>query len=162
MRRVAAIAVLVPLFACGEDAKLAAPASSSSDPAFSTELELRDASGAQAQSFSVGQPIAMVLRVRNGSQAARRLTLPTSQVFDFEVADRSSGARVWHWSHEQMFATVVTEIVFEAGETKEYSATWDQTADSGTTVPQGEYRAAGFVNTSEPGLRSAAVPLTIH
>ena len=141
---------------------MAGPASSSTDPAFSTELGLRE---------TLGRPGAELLgraADRDGAARPQRqrgfadLTLPTSQVFDFEVADRSSSARVWHWSHDRMFATVLTEIVFEAGETEGVSATWDQTGDTGTTVPKGEYAAGGFVNTSGPGLRSAAVPFSIE
>jgi len=118
--------------------------------------------GTPAGSFSVGEPVAMVLRAHNRSESSQKLALPTSQVSDFEVTDPSNAARAWHWSHDRLFAAVLTEVVFGAGETKEFSAVWDKTDDSGASMPKGEYEAVGHVASQETGLRSAAVPFSIR
>ncbi len=134
----------------------------SSEAVFSSVLELRDASGAPADKFSVGDPVELVLRVHNRSETPQKVTLPTAQVFDFEVTDPADTGRVWHWSHDRLFATVLTEVAFDAGETKEFSVVWDRTTDTGGSVPEGKYEAVGLVNGPEPGLRSGAVPFSIR
>jgi hypothetical protein len=148
----------VSLFACGEEARVV----ESAQVAFSSELELRNATGSPTDTFAVGEPIEMVLRVRNESDLTQSVSLPTSQVFDFEVGDPSDGSRIWHWSHDMAFATVVTEVVFDAAETKEFSVVWDQSTNAGSPIPKGAYEAVGLVPSPEPGLRSAVVPFTIR
>ena len=152
------LALLASFAACGEEDRVLG----SSETSFSSELELRDASGIAAGSFPVGEPVTMVLRVHNRTETSQTLTLPTSQVFDFEVTDPAAASRAWHWSHDKLFATVLTELVFDAGETREFSVVWGQVDDTGASMPKGDYRAVGFVPSPEPGLRADEVRFAIR
>jgi hypothetical protein len=149
-------AALALLLGCAESAEVIEP----SVPTFSADLELRDASGNPAAGFPAGEPVVLVLRVRNLTDEARKLTLGTSQKFDFEVEDPSRGT-VWRWSHDQAFLQVLTDLSFAPGETKTFSESWDQTDDAGKAVPAGAYDAVGFVCHPGPGLRSPAVRFLI-
>lgn len=107
-------------------------------PSFVTTLAIDD-------SFDLGEPVPMVLSVRNRLSTPATVQFPTERQSDFVVVSRSSGDVIWKGSDGKSFAPVVTEIEFAANETKTFSVTWDQTDASGQPVPAGDYEARGVL-----------------
>jgi intracellular proteinase inhibitor BsuPI len=130
-------------------------------PEFETRVVLRDAAGAEAREFGSGERITFEVTLRNRAAAPRTLPLPTSQTHDCRVygADHKE---VWRLSSGRMFAQVITELTLKPGESRVFSATWDQTDTKGRPVPPGEYQAVGLVPGKVPGLRSDPVVFTIR
>jgi hypothetical protein len=78
----------------------------------------------------------LALRVRNASEAARSLELPSAQLYDFAVF--ADGRELWRWSRGRRFAQMLTELRFEAGEEKVWRETLGPTAGA---LSPGRYRA---------------------
>ena len=110
-------------------------------PRFEARLELEAADGAARTTFAVGQPVVLALRVRNTSEAARSLELPSAQLYDFAVF--ADGREVWRWSRGRMFAQMLTQLRFEPGEEKVWRETLGPTAGADTPLSPGRYRAEG-------------------
>jgi hypothetical protein len=130
-------------------------------PDFETRLTLKDAAGKEASAFRSRETITLVVTIRNRGDAARSLTLPTSQTHDC-IVQAGKGGEVWRWSSGRMFAQVITELTFAPGESRSFTATWDQTDPKGAPLPPGEYRAVGLVPAGAPGVRSDPVAFTIR
>jgi hypothetical protein len=97
------------------------------------------------ESFDLGEPVVMVLSVRNRLGTPATVEFSTTRQSDFVVVSRSSGNVIWKWSDGKTFDQVVTELELAANETKTFSVTWDQTDSSGQPVPAGEYEARGVL-----------------
>jgi hypothetical protein len=130
-------------------------------PDFETRLTLKDAAGKKASAFRSSETITLVVTIRNRSDAARTLTLPTSQTHDC-IVYAGKGEEVWRWSAGRMFAQVMTETAFASGESRSFTATWDQTDRKGAPLPPGDYRAVGLVPAGVPGVRSDPVTFAIR
>ena len=157
-------APLVSVLACF----LAAPAGgcavheeSVTKPDYETRLVLKNAAGDEAREFPAGETITFVVTLRNRAAAVRTLTLSTSQTLDCLVyaADHKE---VWRHSSGRMFAQVITELTLKPGESRTFTATWNQTDSQGRPVPPGEYEAVGLVPGKAPGCRSDDVKFTIR
>jgi hypothetical protein len=116
-------------------------AASEAAPPFEARLELEAADSAARTTFAVGQPVVLVLRVRNTSEAARTLELPSAQPYDFAVF--AEGGEVWRWSRGRMFAQMLTELRFEPGEEKVWREKLGPSAGAATPLSPGRYRAEG-------------------
>jgi len=157
-RRLAVVLVIflaAPAAACSADGEPVAT------PDFETGLVLKNAAGKEAREFNSGEPITLVVTIRNRTDWRRTLTLPSSQTHDCLVytADHKE---VWRHSLGQMFAQVIIELTLEPGESRTYTATWKQTDANGKPVPPGKYEAVGLVPGRAPGCRSDAVSFTIR
>ncbi len=130
-------------------------------PDFETGLVLKNAAGDEAREFKSGEAITLVVTIRNRTGERRTLTLPSSQTHDCLVytADHKE---VWRHSLGQMFAQVIIEQTLEPGESRTYTATWNQADAKGKPVPPGKYEAVGLVPARAPGCRSDAVSFTIR
>ena len=128
---------------------------------FETRLVLKSAAGDEAREFPTGETITFVVTFRNRAATPRTLTLPTSQTLDCLVyaADHKE---VWRHSSGRMFAQVITELTLKPGESRTFTATWNQADSKGKPVPPGEYEAVGLVPGNAPGCRSDAVKFTIR
>ena len=74
----------------------------------------------------------------------------------------TSGRReVWRHSAGRMFAQVITDLTLAPGESRSFTATWNQTDAKGKPVPPGRYEAVGLVAGRAPGCRSDSVSFTI-
>jgi hypothetical protein len=132
-------------------------------PDFETRLALVNAAGKETNVFKRGEPVTLVVTVRNRSAAPRTLTLPTSQTHDCIVRaaeDRGAG-EAWRWSRGRMFTQAITELTLAPGEARRFTVTWDQRGVDGSPLPPGEYRVVGLVPGKERGLRSGPVTLTL-
>ncbi|MBI4169608.1 MAG: hypothetical protein HY510_06695 [Acidobacteria bacterium] len=130
-------------------------------PDFETQLVLKNASGKESNEFRSGEPITLVVTIRNRADEARALTLPSSQTHDCLVY-AGKDVEVWRWSSGRMFAQVITELTFARGEARSFTVTWDQTDRKGVPVLPGEYQAVGLVPVRAPGSRSGPVIFTIR
>ncbi len=128
---------------------------------FETRLVLKNARGDEAREFRVGEPITFVVTIRNRADAARNLTLPTSQTHDCLVSG-ADHREVWRLSSGRMFAQVITEIALRPSEWRAFTATWNQADAGGRPVPPGEYDGVGLVPGGAPGCCSDAVRFTIR
>jgi len=157
-------APLISLFA----AFLAAPAGGCAareepvtPPDFETRLVLKNPAGDETREFQAGETITFVVTLTNRASAPRTLTFPSSQTHDcfVYVADHKE---VWRHSSGRMFAQVITEVTLKPGESRVFTATWNQTDAKGSPVPPGEYETVGLVNGRAPGCRSEPLRFTIR
>ena len=94
------------------------------------------------QSFAAGEPVGLVLEVRNAGTSPRRLTFPTARTHDFTVSD-AGGGEIWRWSHGRLFAQMLEEIELAPGEARRFAVAWDQRSAAGAPAPPGRYRVVG-------------------
>jgi len=80
-----------------------------------------------------GDTVAFDLTVANGGETAVTLTFATSQRYDFVVRD-GTGAEVWRWSGERMFAQAMSEEAVPAGGVLEYHEVWRAPSPGGYGV----------------------------
>jgi uncharacterized protein (DUF58 family) len=99
-------------------------------------VELSTGSAAHA----AGAPVQMNLRVSNLAASPVVLTASSAQEYDFFVRQR--GALIWQWSHDRAFAQVVREMTLAPGQTRSYSAAWDQRDLQGRRVEAGNYEVS--------------------
>lgn len=130
------------------------------DADFDVRLTLAEAE-TDARVFARGQPVTLVLAVRNTGEVERTLELPSAQTCEFAVST-AKGESLWRWSHGRMFAQVLTSLRFEPGETKTYRASWDQKDAQGRMAPPGDYRAEAWVVGQPPGTVATPVGFTIE
>jgi hypothetical protein len=114
-------------------------------PSFVTTLAIRNSAGTPTATFDPGEPIELLLSVRNRLSTPAIVQFPTSRQSDFVVVSRASGNVIWKWSDGKSFTLAQTELEFAANETKTFSVTWNQTDSSGQQVPSGEYEARGVL-----------------
>lgn len=114
-------------------------------PSFATTLAIRDSSGTPTATFDRGEPIELLLSVRNRLGTPATVQFPSSRQSDFVVVSRTSGNVIWKWSDGKSFTLALTELEFAANETKTFSVTWDQTDSGGQPVPSGDYEARGVL-----------------
>ncbi len=128
---------------------------------FETTMTLQDSAGKPTVQFDAGEPITLVMTIRNRTDSPQSIMLPSSQSYDCSVST-ADGREVWRWSKGVMFAQVITELKLSPGESKSYSQIWDQKADDGTMLPPGRYRAIGLIPVDIQGTTSEPVTFTIR
>ena len=139
-RRFAALAAASLGGLCCAGAAAAGGPGGATAPPCEARLELEAADGAARARFAAGEPVVLVLRVRNPSELAASLELPSAKLYDFALfaADRE----VWRWSQGRAFAQMLTELHFEPGEEKVWREKLDPAA---AKLLPGRYRAEGSV-----------------
>jgi hypothetical protein len=140
------------------------------NPSFATNLMLRDAAGRVRDDFARLEPITFELTVTNRRATPITVQFSSTRQSDFVALDFGTRSIRWKWSDNRAFATVLTEIVFAPGESRTFSATWDQVDRSGQVVPSGRYEARGVLifpefdadPTTPHQLGSSLLPFTIR
>lgn len=140
------------LIACGAGLLwLAAPAdhghATAAAGSLELRLEVRDRSGRAAQRFAAGEPVDLVLEIRNAGEQALALEFATARTHDFRVLD-SEGREVWSWSHGRLFAQMLTQLELAPGERRRFAASWDQRDASGTLARPGRYGVVATLASS--------------
>ncbi|HSH46247.1 MAG TPA: BsuPI-related putative proteinase inhibitor [Longimicrobiales bacterium] len=98
---------------------------------------------------SVGaDSVLLRLHVTNTTDGSLSFTFPSSQRYDFRVAD-SSGESVWQWSAARSFAQVIAEVTLAPGETWEFDAAWRPESP-------GQYTATGWITDRAGVIRQSA------
>lgn len=114
----------------------------SAAPEVAVRLQLEGADGRPVDRFAGGEPIELVLTVRNAGDDAFRLPLSSAQSHDFAIG-AMDGGELWRWSSGRRFAQQLGELALAPGEERSFRATW-QPADP-AALPPGRYRAAGWL-----------------
>lgn len=111
-----------------------------------------------------GEPVTMVLRVRNGGTGTVTWPRATTQAYDFWV--RRGDEVVWRWSRGHTFAPAAQTTTVQPGDESHHAEVWDQSsclpARAAGPQPAGRYVAQALVHTSEGGWWSNPVEFIIR
>ncbi|MBI3945884.1 MAG: hypothetical protein HY321_08190 [Armatimonadetes bacterium] len=106
------------------------------------------------ETYRAGAPVEITLQVRNRSDRPLQLQFSSGRQHDF-VALRD-GREVWRWSHDRVFTQALTRLPLQPGETRTFTATWDQRDNAGNPVALGSYTVVGILpHTGEEALRAS-------
>lgn len=116
-------------------------------PDFVTELQLQDSGGQITDTFDQGQPITLVLRVRNRLNSSATVEFSDARTYDFVVVNENSSTVLWKWSTANGPSTTqpASPLEFAPYETKTFTFTWDQRDDEGFQLARGNYEARGVL-----------------
>ena len=124
--------------------------SGNANQSFVADLALINVAGEETDTFDFGERIEMQLTVRNTSDTTAQVDFPTTRTSDFVVVTQNSNAVLWKWSTNQpVFGQTLTTLVFQPGETKTFTVTWDQIGDNGVAMNPGTYEARGVLVYSD-------------
>jgi len=104
--------------------------------------------------YRSGEPIELTLRLTNRSTQEKVIEFPSSQRYDFEIQD-STGARVWSWGGDRMFAQMMGTERLAPGASREYRERF-----LGRLAP-GTYRVTGRITTTA-SLAPASATFTVQ
>lgn len=107
--------------------------------------------------YESGELVTIMLTVTNRGNSPLKLTFSSAQKYDFVVTMR--GEEIWRWSHDRMFAAVLTEITLAPSESVVYQEKWPQKDNQGEPVSPRRYQVVGAL-TAHP--ESVSHPLTIE
>jgi hypothetical protein len=132
-------------------------------PAEGLELSLavQDASGRSARRFASGAPVTLVLEVRNTGADPLALEFASARSHDFAVLD-ARGREVWRWSRGRLFAQALGRVELAPGESRRFTATWDQRDASGAPAAPGSYRAVASLASASAPAPAGPVELVIE
>jgi hypothetical protein len=157
----------LPIAACRSEA----PGASSQENTAMTHPPSGPASGmSDSLAFTIhvpdsvraGEPVPIVLRVTNRTDAPVDLHLLGRTIAFDVVVTREDGTPVWRRLEGQAVQSILQLRTLAPGETLELSDRWDQRGRGGAAVPPGLYRVHGELPTDEPEpLRTPAAPLRI-
>lgn len=109
----------------------------------------------------VGDPMALVLRVRNGGAQPLDLYLrgrtPTLDV----IVSRPNGDTVWRRLEGEVIPAILGIRTLSPGGQLEVEARWDQRTQAGTAAAPGDYLAQGFLLTDGAPLDAGPVPFRV-
>jgi hypothetical protein len=106
-------------------------------------------------------PLALTLRLVNGSNHAVELTLRGRTIaFDVTVR-RRSGAVVWRRLENAVIPAIARLEVLGPREVLTLRAVWDLSTSDGAPAPAGEYLVEGVLFTDGPDLRTPPTPLRL-
>jgi hypothetical protein len=116
-----------------------------SQPSFVVNMQLQDVNGSGSDTFQVGDPITMVMTIRNRLDTSATIEFPTARQSDFVVVQANTSNVVWKWSDNRTFPQTATKLDFAAGETKTVTVTWNQIGSDNVQVIAGTYEARGVL-----------------
>ncbi|MEO8063315.1 MAG: BsuPI-related putative proteinase inhibitor [Pseudomonadota bacterium] len=114
-------------------------------PTFSTTLILRDSAGAETYRFDSTELITFELTVRNRTDRVVTLQMPSTARSEFLVFTEGGNTPRWRSNQDQVFPPVITELVFQANETRVFELDWTQETRDGTFLERGRYEARGVL-----------------
>jgi hypothetical protein len=109
--------------------------------------------------YSNGETVQITFSVKNNGSYPYKYTFNNSMIYDFVIS--SGGSIVYQWSHDKMFADVITYLTIGVGETKTFSEKWDMKDNSGKTISDGTYQIKFFLALSTQDEVSAFTTFTI-
>lgn len=106
---------------------------------FDVSIETTDKFGQPSLVFAQGDPINIILSIKNTSATTQVLDFNSGQQCDFSIKDRN-GAEVWRWSDGKFFTLSFTSYAIAPGATHTIQITWNQLiTDTGPVIPVGNY-----------------------
>ena len=133
--------------AAGAAAADGTPGGSSAEPAKQIKRKPMELRTDRAR-YLPGRPVRLVLAVTNTTSEPVRYNFSSGKQFDFWVTRR--GREVWRWSRGRFFTMALTSITLKPGESKTFTATWDQRDTSRSQVRPGSYLAQGELAVTGP------------
>ena len=106
-------------------------------------VSLRLEVSADRPRYAVGEAVRLTLAVTNLGRDAVSLITPSSQHYEFVVLKVTE--EVWRWSADQMFLAVLSQLTILPGETRTFTAEWDQRDRAGRPVNPGDYLVVGIL-----------------
>jgi hypothetical protein len=129
---------------------------------FSVTFATLDANGQQRSSFAPGQEVRLLARVSNNSPQSQTLTIANGCPQVNFAVDNASGQTVWHSLANVACTQALRSDTYAAGETRSFSATWNQLRDDNTAAPPGNYTARAIDSSDCRDVFSRQLPLTIQ
>ncbi|HEY0635294.1 MAG TPA: BsuPI-related putative proteinase inhibitor, partial [Gammaproteobacteria bacterium] len=106
---------------------------------FQVTLKTTDELGQASTSFGQGEPINIVLTIKNISAVHKTLSFNDGKLYDFALQNES-GVEVWRWSNGYGFTQALTSYTIAPGETVTFTGQWDQRlSESGPLLAPGNY-----------------------
>ncbi|MEJ0087568.1 MAG: BsuPI-related putative proteinase inhibitor [Pseudomonadota bacterium] len=118
---------------------------SGNGPTFSTTLALRDSAGTESYRFARTELITFELTVRNRTDHPVTLQMPSTAAAEFLMFAEGGNSPRWRSNEGLAFPTVVSEITFQASESKVFELDWTQEMRDGTFLDRGRYEARGVL-----------------
>jgi hypothetical protein len=113
-------------------------------PKITARLRLEDATGASTRVFDLGEPITMVLTIRNGTNENQCWHFPSSCQHQFIVYG-ARGQEVCNRPRACLW--IPTGFCLQPGQSKTFTSTWNQKDNDGRPVGRGSYEAEGCLLT---------------
>lgn len=110
---------------------------------------------------NVGEPVPMILRVRNGGTAPAELALTGSPIAFDIVVYQPHGTEVWSRMHGETVSMMLQVAILKPGESLEFKHTWDQRGNDRQAVPAGTYTVRGSLAAPDRELMSEPRRLVI-
>jgi hypothetical protein len=112
--------------------------------------------------YRVGTKITVRYTIKNLTAAAIELTFPSSQQYNWTIAD-AQGKVVFNWQDGKAFAQMVTKVTIQAGESDAFESSWDIPRD---LKPNGFYihftlldNSLGVLKTQRAAVLMGSTPL---
>jgi lipoprotein-anchoring transpeptidase ErfK/SrfK len=102
-----------------------------------------------------------VLTVVNTSEKLLPFNFKSSQTYDFEVLDASTGQEVWRWSRRMFFSQVIRQEAIRGTRNWVFEVTWNHRDNDLNVVPPGQYKVIGIL-AAEPSMESDPVSFEVR
>lgn len=99
------------------------------------------------------------LRVRNTSDRAVPVTMPSGQQMEFEV--RRAGGTIWRWSDGRVFTQALQMMSLAPNQSLTLTGRWNLRNRAGDPVPPGRYEVSGWLTAQSRGRVGAEGTLTV-
>jgi flagellar hook assembly protein FlgD len=146
--------------------------SNSDAPQFVTTLQVEDSSAVASTSFAQGQPISLVLTIRNRTDTTQTLYFNTTEAANLAAVDAGTATVIWNCDNDTTTSCVAgstpntastatssssgafTQITLAAFQSQTVTFTWNGNDNNGNELPVGNYEVLGgftVYNTTGPG-----------
>ena len=110
---------------------------------------------------NVGEPVPMILRVRNGGTEPAELALTGRPIAFDIVVEQPDGTEIWTRLRGDAVSMLLQVTILQPGAAVEFTHRWDQRDTSGRAVRAGTYAVRGAVFTPDGKLESESRRLVI-
>ncbi|ASS76629.1 hypothetical protein CIG75_17750 [Tumebacillus algifaecis] len=93
------------------------------------------------------ETVLITLLLQNEGAEAREYHFATAQRFD--VTAEREGQTLWQWSHDRLFAQMLSTLIIQPGDSRMFKAEWKQTDFNGRQVARGPIKLCGWIVGTE-------------
>ena len=108
-----------------------------------------------------GEAIPFTMTIKNGTDKPHTMEFSSGQNFDIEVRRVAGGDPVWNWAHDKMFTMMLQTQTLRPGESRVFTATWEQDDNRRFSVGRGDYSVRARLTVGE-GLWSEPITVTLQ
>ncbi len=91
-----------------------------------------------------------VFTIANTSEKLLPFNFKSSQTYDFQVLDASTGQEVWRWSRRMFFSQVLRQEAIRGSRNWVFEVTWNHRDSDLNVVAPGQYKVIGILATQPP------------